>query len=1128
MSASGHPDAEQASLWKAFSEARRSVDQVSDTDAKLPINQGARMFAHNIDQELTVRFLDQGFNIRSTREDSDWQAVFSSSSLPEVSQIVQNGTRVEYVRGPVIEWIDNRADGIQQGFILTQPQGSDGQVRLEIAVGGLSVQSLDPSALRLIDSQGTPRLAYANILAWDSQGTRLPATMEATSDGIALVVATAGASYPITIDPLITTLEQKLLPDVTGDGQGGQRFGHSVSLSGDTAIIGAPWADRTNFMNPGSVYIFVRSSSKWTLQTKLTGNATPRYDQFGTSVSLDGNTALVGVPGNNSTYVYVRSGTKWSLQAKLVPSEISAARFFGEVVSLSGDTALVGDRSFAGGGQNDTGSAYVFERAGTTWTQQAMLTASDGMGLDRFGSSLSLHGDKAIIGAQWDDTDSGKDAGSAYIFVRSGTSWSQQAKLLASDGAPRDAFGVSVALSDDIAVIGAPSNQSTGSTYVFAQSGTSWSLQAKLVPSDGAAGDYFGGSLSFSGDVAIIGASSADTAQGQDAGAAYVFARSGSTWSQQTKLTASDGGNRSYFGSATALSGDTAIIGASWHNNTAGELAGRAYAFTRSGSSWNFQAPLSAGDGGVGDYFGNSVRISGNTALIGAINDKNAAGVGVGGVYVFVRSGTSWGWQAKLTASDGLHADAFGRSVSLSGNTAAIGAPNGEMPTRADAGCVYIFERSGKTWSEQAKLFASDGNTSSAFGLDVSISGDTVLIGSNVTGRLGLYGTTYVSGSAYVFVRSGNSWSQQAKLNDVNGALGDRFGSSVSLFENTALIGSSQNKTKTSTGEGSAFVFTRTGTSWTRQAKLVAEDAAADDRFGTSVSLSGSTALIGAPRDDIGGVSNVGSAYVFVRSGTTWSQQTKLAANDLNEQSGFGNSVSLSGNTALVAAEWNNSLTPGGAYIFARSGESWAQQSKLIAGDFGPYVVSISDDTAIIGAQADSGVSKLGELLRSQGSVYIHRLTRLATADSDGDGVSDVWESVNGFDLSAAHDYRILDTDGDGDGDLLEVFQGTQRASRSERHGLVATSALGDTDAHLLKAIYRRSTTQNVVLGRFEWSTDLITWSVPGRTVNGIRVEISESVIDSKNSYEICEVSATVTDGNPDSLFLRLVLQPAE
>ena len=355
---------------------------------------------------------------------------------------------------------------------------------------------------------------------------------------------------------------QKLL---AGDGAAGDEFGYSVAVSGDTAVIGASGA-RYDDDHSGSAYVFVRAADgTWSQQAKLTAADGAEGDYFGGRVAVDGDTAVIyddNGDGSGSVYVFVRAadGT-WTQQAKL--TAVSPDNF-GSSVSVSGNTVVMGAVF-----DDDTGSAYVFVRAADgTWSQQAKLTAADGAADDRFGSSVAVSGDMAIIGAVFDD-----DTGSAYVFVRAADgTWSQQAKLTAPDGADADFFGSSVAVSGDTAVIGAWGDDDkgdwSGSAYVFvrAADGT-WSKQAKLTAADGAVWDTFGGSVSVCGDTAVIGGSSSS---------AYIFIRStDGAWSQQAKLTAAD-----FFGYSVAVSGDTAVIGA-YYDDDKGNDSGSAYVFVR-------------------------------------------------------------------------------------------------------------------------------------------------------------------------------------------------------------------------------------------------------------------------------------------------------------------------------------------------------------------------------------------------------------------------------------------------------------------------------------------------------------------------------------------------------------------
>jgi len=378
--------------------------------------------------------------------------------------------------------------------------------------------------------------------------------------------------------------------------------------------------------------------------------------------------------------------------------------------------------------------------------------------------------------------------------------------------------------------------------------------QTKVVASDDASGDYFGYSVDVSGDNAIIGAYRDDASGFTDAGAAYIFNRSGSSWSEQTKLIASPQVSSDYLGRSVSIDGDYAVVGA-YGDDEKGSSAGAAYIFKNIGGSWTQQAKLTAGDGASSDYFGYSVSISGDYAIVSAyLNDDN--GSNSGSAYIFKRDGVSWTQQEKLTASDGASLDYFGKSVSISGDYAVVGA-YGNDDNGSQSGSAYIFIRSGSSWTQQEKITANDAAANDAFGYTVSISGDYAVVGAYGDDNVGSS-----SGSAYIFNRSGSSWSQQAKLTADDAADNDNFGRDVAIDGNNAVIGVMYDDDDTESITGSAYLFSRSGSSWSQQSKITASDAMAWDYFGVSVGISGGYAIAGAYGDDNVGTYS-GSAYLF-------------------------------------------------------------------------------------------------------------------------------------------------------------------------------------------------------------------------------------------------------------------------
>lgn len=327
---------------------------------------------------------------------------------------------------------------------------------------------------------------------------------------------------------------------VPSDGAPGGGFGSATAVSGDTAVVGAGNLDAVE-----QAYVFTRTGGTWTEQAILTGGI-----EFGYSVDVSGDTVVVGVPGGfveESSYVavFVRTGTTWALQAKLEPEAPDTFDPVGRSVAIDGDTVV--------------SDGYVFVRTGETWSQQAVLPVDDSF---FFGDRVALSGDTIVI-----SEDPFAQEQSARVFTRTGTVWTEQAELTPSESSAEAAFGWTVAVNGDTAVIGAPGETvdgvvDKGSAYVFARTGGTWTEQARLTGTDPATGDSFGLSVDVDGDTVMIGSPNDETAPGIYAGATYAFARSGTTWDQTQKLAPSDAAAR-FFGASVALAGETALIGAS-------------------------------------------------------------------------------------------------------------------------------------------------------------------------------------------------------------------------------------------------------------------------------------------------------------------------------------------------------------------------------------------------------------------------------------------------------------------------------------------------------------------------------------------------------------------------------------
>jgi FG-GAP repeat protein len=433
-----------------------------------------------------------------------------------------------------------------------------------------------------------------------------------------------------------------------------------------------------------------------------------------------------------------------------------------------------------------------------------------------------------------------------------------------------------------------------------------YSEQAELVLEHPTHGARFGVSVSISADTAVVGR------QTFGGGPTYVFVRHGMTWTKQAELPPPV--NHGYFGSSVAVAGDTAIVGAPYYQFgiVFGTEWGAAFLFVRSGEVWTAQGLIAESDPANLDHFGESVAVAGNTVVVGAPYHDTAA-ENDGAVYVFVRNGANWTQQAKLVANDPFERDHFGESVAISADTIVVGARYKNAPNGNDDGAAYVFTRSGTAWTQQAKLLASDRDLYDHFGTSVSISGETIAVGSPYDSHPFPFGNS--AGSVYFFVRSGNTWVEQAKLIASDFDAGAFLGSSVSISGDTAIAGAPGDDIGGDEA-GSVYVFRRTGTAWSQVDKLTASDAAEDAHFGHSASIFGGTILAGAPDADLGGVGETGSAYVYARPCVTLDFETEddLATalgngQHLDTEFGLLATVSSSGANAGLAIF---DSTPGG------------------------------------------------------------------------------------------------------------------------------------------------------------------------------------------------------------------------
>ena len=338
----------------------------------------------------------------------------------------------------------------------------------------------------------------------------------------------------------------------------------------------------------------------------------------------------------------------------------------------------------------------------------------------------------------------------------------------------------SVAMAQGVIAVGAPdADNSSGIIYIYRANGSQWSSPVGVISGDRSTGDLLGNSVAISGDLMIAGAPSDDDF-GNNSGAAYIFKYNGAVWNQVAKLHAYDAGSNDFYGAGVSISAERVIV-SSVRDDDNGTNSGSAYIYNNTGTGWMLEAKLTASDGAEYDAFGTSVAVSGTTAIVGASEDDDH-GNSSGAAYIFEYDGLQWNQNAKIVPADGAASDFFGEAVAISGDRVIIGAI-WDDDAASNAGSAYIFSNDGAQWVQQAKLVAFDGEVSDQFGHSVSISGGTAVVGANKED-----GGLVDSGAAYIYGFDGKQWTQGGKIQAPVSVANSEFGNAVSVWDGFAVV----------------------------------------------------------------------------------------------------------------------------------------------------------------------------------------------------------------------------------------------------------------------------------------------------------------------------------------------------
>ena len=490
---------------------------------------------------------------------------------------------------------------------------------------------------------------------------------------------------------------------------------------------------------------------------------TQSFDLFANPANADAFAELIeNLPPGQIVAITIKDDGFWNLSDRAKKACISIGSRLINNLQFRSSWAIIGYKNATPGSviENLTNSGAVSVKLwipeitslNNQWRQKQKLQPTDLQRQNLFGSAVAISGQVALIGARLADTHSNEYAGSAYIFQLENGQWQQKQKLQPGDLHRGNCFGNSVAISGEIAIVGAyfagsQSNQYAGSAYIFQQENGHWVEKQKLQPQDLQPGDNFGYAVSISGDIAIISAHLAEVAGHKYAGNAYIFQLENGQWVEKQQLQPHDLQSGDSFGSSVAISGHTAIIGARLAHAQNQKYAGSAYIFQLENGQWVEKQKLQPADLQSGDNFGNSVALAAEVAIVGAYGVNAHGRANAGSAYIFQLENAQWIQKQKLQPTDLQRGDSFGTSVAISENQIIIGANGVDTEADPDTGSTYIFQFQNGQWLEKQKLQPADLQRSDSFGYAVAINQQVVIVGAH---NAHAQGNPY-AGSAYIF-----------------------------------------------------------------------------------------------------------------------------------------------------------------------------------------------------------------------------------------------------------------------------------------------------------------------------------------------------------------------------------------
>lgn len=997
---------EQASLQAALHEARHAISPADPSLARKTEDKGVTHFASNPGQDIRFGFLENGgVRLLSGQPGKTWQGTLrlkAPGTAATSSPWKTRGTRAERETQGLTEWYINRTDGMEHGFTLAgRPTAdrTDEPALVRLTLDGLLCE-VDPArAGDLVFTDPVTRrpvLGYRNLQVWDADGRQLPADMRPTGDGLLIAINDTAANYPLTIDPLIVSLEQELrtlasLPQ--------QRFGLGCAIDGDTLAVGGV---------AGPVCVFTRTGSTWSLSQKI-NPPSGKFD-FGGVIAISGNSMAIYAQSTASGFFsanichYEKTGGVWN------PTTTTTTFTSGEIIDgsslyedpLNISLALEGDILAIGSGSRR--KVEIYKKVSSAWVLDVTIDqASNPLA---FGYAIDISGSVVAVGApEYNASLPGK----VYLYRKSGSLWMDLSVLTAAFTGEN--FGSAVALSGNHLVVGARfrdvSTLATrvGCIHPYEWNGTNWVSGSPVFDPTPVVNGQFGASLALDGSNLLVG-SLHDDAQVPGAGSVSHFTFTGGLWTFRQAFTPPSVVNGDLYSHSLALSGNLLAVGAPETGYPHADRAGTLFPYSLSAGGWTAEPNLKGeiqSHSAANDNTGLSVDIDGDSAIVGALNDDSSSGVNCGSAYFFRRNGNTWNYEAKIASTTGILNGRFGVAVAISGNSAVIGADYDRHPgDTVSKGSITICSRASGTWTFQKLFVASSDNAQ--FGRSVAISGNEIIVG----------GPGYSNSSGYIvtFRYDGTDLTGNGVTLPPFPQNGAQFGFSVAIEGNRLIVGEPRADITyfivgTLVDCGYAHVFSRPNPTATWSLVTSFSNSTENLQLGFSVAVDGDTAVIGG-----GGAygwtgsppespARIGNAYTATYSAGAWGSLVPLSSTGLTSGAYFGNSVAIDGDLIAVGAFANETAT-GKVRIFRRNGASWTFLTDISApglesdNAFG-VSTALSGDSLVVGAY---GADTLGGT--DTGTAYVFRVTDLPPVLSishSGTNVVLTWAASPGWTL---------------------------------------------------------------------------------------------------------------------------------